>query len=176
MGLFPKKHKISAYEAGKALLIYLEPSNSGVDIYKTAKKQLNEIRDLDTTHIFFELFCLNIFVVDFMTHNVFGNGDKKKKILYSFHEGLQDFCNQNDPQWYEEIEKRLTEYSVAVMTYYNDAAANDAKKRGPAYFVGETFSNCLVNEGDAVVVLIGATCFTGSCASLKDILNCVKIV
>ena len=176
MGLFSKKHKLSAYEAGKALLLYLEPSKSGEDIYNTAKKQLQEINDLDTHQISFELYCLKIFVVDYMTHNIFGNGDKKNKVLDSFYEGIQEFCEQNDPQWFDEIKKRMTDYSTAIMTYYNDVDANDAKKLGPAYFVGNAFSNCLVNEGDVEIAYIGATCFTGCCISLKEILNSVKII
>jgi hypothetical protein len=176
MGLFSKKHKLSAYEAGKALLLYLEPSKSGEDIYNTAKKQLQKIKDLDASQIFFELYCLKIFVVDFMTHNVFGNGDKKNKILDSFYEGIQEFCDQNNPQWFDEIKKRMTDYTIATMNYNSPGTANDAKKLGPAYFVGKAFSNCFIDEGDIEIAYIGATYFTGCCISLKKILNSVKIV
>ena len=110
-----------------------------------------------------------------MTYTVFGNGDKKKNILNSFYEGIQDFCDQNDPQWFEEIKERLKHYSVAVMTYYNDESSADANKLGPGYFVGNTFSNNLANEGNIEISHIGATCFTGCCTRIKGILNSLNI-
>ena len=63
MGLFSRKHKLSAYEAGKVLLLYLEPSKSGEDIYNTAKEQLQEISDLDDSQISFELYSLKILLL-----------------------------------------------------------------------------------------------------------------
>jgi hypothetical protein len=174
MGLFLKKRKLTVQEAGRALLVYLNPSRSGDEAYSAAEKQLNRIKGLGPAQIPFELYCLKIFAVDFMIRNVFG--DRNILILDSFHEAIEALCNKKDPQMCKEIEIRSTGYSVEVTTYYNEVSSKDADMAELAHIIGGTFSNYLAREGNAHIIHIGETYFTESCKTLKDVLHSFKII
>jgi hypothetical protein len=178
MGIFLRKEKIKASDLGKALLVFVDVFDR--QNYESIRSTIEEIQkesSLNSSQILFEYCCLKIFTIDFAAFQVLGNTDKKSKILDSFYEGTEEWCNENPsrfPHMYDEIKLRLLDYTISLKD-----ETEVVKDLGPGWPVGKVFAKyCRVEKNPAKtkIAMIGATVFSQYLLTVMKSIDSFQIV
>ena len=123
------------------------------NIHEPIKKAINNISSDPEVQerIYFEIFLLKIFSIDFSLHNAMGDTKEKAAIMEQL---LIDVITKvpdgNPTVFIDSANKRQLEYSRALKTTHNFS---------PPFMVGKTFCEFLGRKPDSSVAFLGSTIF-----------------
>jgi hypothetical protein len=102
-------------------------------------------------NIYFEIFLLKIFSIDFSLHQAMGDTKGKGAIMNHL---VIDFVTKvpdgNPMAFFNFVNQRQTEYSRALKTPHN---------LGPSFMIGKTFCEMISRKPDVSVAFLGSTIF-----------------
>lgn len=127
--------------------------------------------DCDRESVMGEIFFLRIFAVDFTLSMALGNNSpEKNEILDIYYAFLQEMSKEHitgDEVFMKELKHRLNIYTEAVKTPHPE---------GPAWTVGEAFSELCGSRMNIVVIMLGSIIFGTTSKSVSDTVNSIRIV
>jgi hypothetical protein len=157
------KTEVTTIELGNVLLRIAfgsEKSNqTTLQIFKDANETVKQ-------RVLNEVLFLRVFAIDIVITNILGETPQRDGVLGSLYDCIKRITDQSGGPVWEDLRTRVFKYQEAYKTPHH---------RGPAFQVGKSFAGFCGYEMDAFVMLAGGAEFTGTIATVSDLIKSLHI-